>query len=315
MRFYPALVFCLLWCGVTHAQAMLPARVAEDCTVYLNNRGPSADGLMDWRELVEVEHCDRITRLKRLTEQEYGAEVQFFDGRVAADRLPPDVRVRIPILRVVFPERVFFDTDESVLRPEAWEVTRIIADNLRREPADVAVFVVGHADIRGDRQYNENLSIDRSNALSEAILGHGVNVASVWRLGFGEDMPLVAGTSDYAHSQNRRIEFLFAARPEAIPVAIEDILTGDLCQGRNAEEVSLCKTQVAPRNDYSAVETLTARRQVRASSRGVKTSPGAQDVSVVMSEEDVEVGIEVERIVVNPRAPRKLTVNPRNGIG
>lgn len=99
----------------------------------------------------------------------------------------------VPVLRVVFPERTFFDTADVMLRPEAEQLAAIVAESLRNKPPDVAMFVAGHADLRGERLYNERLSIDRADAIARRIFAAGVASISIWRVGCGEDMPLVAG--------------------------------------------------------------------------------------------------------------------------
>ena len=115
--------------------------------------------------------------------------------------------VDVPLLRVVFPERVFFDTAQWNLRPDAISVIDVVAESLRREPPDVAVFVAGHADSRGSRAYNFDLSLKRANAVSEALVRRGVGQAAIWRIGFGEAVPLRsnATTAGMALKPARRV--------------------------------------------------------------------------------------------------------------
>jgi outer membrane protein OmpA-like peptidoglycan-associated protein len=215
--------------------------VPQDCLSLMPRALRS--GIQDWRSLVSVEHCDRIRRLQRISESLPPDERPvFYDGSVLASALPPSIGIDIPILRVVFPDRVFFDTDSTVLKPAAMEVARIIAESLRHEPPDVVMFVAGHADARASRTYNAALSVDRANALAETVLDLGVNVGTVWRVGFGEDLPLVAGDSEWAYGQNRRIEFLFAARPEALAVWLSRDQVNETCQGRTRRETERCRS-------------------------------------------------------------------------
>lgn len=296
--------------GPARAEQMRRAVAPADCLQYLEYI--SASGIMDWRDMVEVEHCDRIKRLERISELSLGAEPQFFDANIAANRLPPNVGVRIPLLRVVFPERVFFDTDSSELRPEAWEVARIIAENLQSEPPDVVVFVAGHADERGDRAYNENLSIDRANALAEAILGYGVNVASVWRIGFGEDLPLVAGSTDYAYGQNRRIEFIFAARPEPVAVWMADQQIDMLCQGKTSRETAKCKKQLDFKKGYEAVEVVQGRQTVYPTGNKTGVGGGTSKTQVDAKPSGTSVDASTKKVAVEVRPQKKIFIDPAN---
>lgn len=218
-------------------------------------------GLHDWRDLVRVEHCDRIKRLLRISAHlPEGERPIFYDGSILADMLPSDIGVSIPVLRVVFPERVFFDTDSAVLKPAAIEIVAIVAESLHYEPPDVVMFVAGHADARAERAYNADLSVARANALAEAVLQRDVNVASVWRVGFGEDLPLVAGDGEYAWGQNRRIEFLFAARPEALARWLVDQQVDQLCQGRTRRETEDCRRGLNFRPRYVIQQVTPVRR-------------------------------------------------------
>ena len=302
MRFAIILGFFMALAGAASAQGMRRAVPPADC---LSLYAPGPDPyLVDWRQMVEVEHCDRMKRLQRLTSlSTLQNSVEFYDASVAADRLPPEVNVRIPLLRVVFPDRVFFDTDSADMRPEAWEIVRIVAASLRSEPPDVALFVVGHADERGANDYNYNLSIDRANALAEALVGSGVNVASVWRLGFGEDMPLVAGSNEYSWSRNRRIEFLFAARPEAIPAWIVDQQLDMTCQASTLAEAEACKARLEVKPVYTALEVLASPEDLDLASQGV---------TVNATSEKTVVNVQQQKRTLELRKPRKIQLYPVN---
>ena len=282
-----ALTALSLIASVPQAEAapLEPTRIQpQDCLTLLMP-GPRAR-LMDWRDTLGVEHCDRIKRLWSLAGASYGgAPPQFFDGFVPAYELPPEINSDLPLLRVVFPDRVFFDTARSELRPEAREVVRVIARNLQLEPPDVVLFVAGHTDPRGDKGYNQILSIERANAVADAILSEGVNVARVWRVGFGEDMPLRAGDDETAWGFNRRVEFLFAARAEAVAVWLADAQIDMLCQGQTAAEIDGCKRRLDLADSYVAIEH---------------------------SETQLRLGAERDDRTINVRGTSRVTINPRN---
>lgn len=232
-----------------HVVTALPS----DCRSII---GPQMRGTVQpWQAYVWLEHCDRIKRLQRLSillppDQ----QPQFYEGIVPAERLPSEFGTDIPVLRVVFPDRTFFDTADAKLRPEAQQITAIVAESLRREPPDVALFIAGHADERGDRNYNERLSIDRADSIAQTIFRAGVSFSSIWRIGFGEDMPLVSGSSPYAWDRNRRVEFLFSAKPEAVATWLADQQLDELCQARDSMEVAECKRRLDFRETYDALE-------------------------------------------------------------
>lgn len=176
------------------------------------------DIVLSWQETVQLEHRDRAARLRRLADRSLRASPRFYEERVGQAELPAGFRTDIPVLRVVFPQRVFFDTDRSDLRGEAEAVIDVVAEALRREASDTAVFIAGHTDDRGDDAYNYALSVRRAESVARALDRRGVRQASIWRVGFGEAIPLVPNTSDEAMGRNRRVEFLFGRKAEAVGV-------------------------------------------------------------------------------------------------
>lgn len=269
-----------------------------DCNDYLSAGGVS----QSWQQMIQVEQCDRIKRLSRLSRT--GVEPQFFIERIPREKLPPEVGVDVPLLRVVFPQRVFFDTAESGLRPEAREVVRVVSESLRQDVPDVALFVAGHTDVRGARAYNQGLSVDRANAVAEQILDQGVNLATVWRIGFGPDMPLVANTGPEGWGYNRRVEFLFAGSADAIAVWLADMQVDGLCSGASQRETAQCRRSLKLRADYEAVEITAASRDVAPASSGQHTAPASRPV---------EVDPEVRKAgPLRPVSGRRIVINPIN---
>lgn len=298
-------------------QAMREVRaLPADCRVNL----PPADRgrMQSWQSFIWVEHCDRIKRLQRLSAMlPLDQQPQFFEGVIPAARLPTDFRTDMPVLRVVFPDRTFFDTAAAALRPEADQVTAIVAESLRHEPPDVSMFVAGHADARGERGLNERLSIDRANSIAGHIMEAGVNQSSIWRVGFGEDMPLVSGANAYAWDRNRRVEFLFASRPEAVATWLADQQLDNLCQAQTSTEAERCKAALTFDHNYAAVE-LKPRARVAISPatpalRGLKPAVAAAQGVKPRSGPSHGVAPEgAELVGVDPAGGRRIGINPRS---
>lgn len=258
---------------------------------------------MDEWGMMELEHCDRIQRLAALTAT--GAQPEFYVQRIPKERLPGGFRQSVPVLRVVFPDRVFFDTAKATLRPEAVAVARIVAESLRKEMPDVTLFIAGHTDSRGGRDYNQNLSVDRANSLAAEILRQGVNVAAVWRIGFGEDMPLVPEIDDITMGQNRRVEFLFAGKPEAVATWLADMQLANLCSGATREETDGCKRSLALRSDYKAEELVAVARP----GRHVNSLGAGRKIDLPTPSNAVRP-FNMKEFGVDPRRSRLIVINP-----
>jgi outer membrane protein OmpA-like peptidoglycan-associated protein len=211
-------VLALGGAGAARAEALICTDSAS-APIQNSFRAPGATGIriLRWEETVCLEHNDRVRRLRALTDLlPPDARPQFSEFLVPRDRLPPGFPVGMPLLRVVFPEQSFFDTASSRIKPEALIALTVIASSLRREVPDVAVFVAGHTDSRGGEDYNHNLSVDRAESVAQRLRSLGIGEVALWRVGFGESVPLQANDSDRGMAVNRRVEFLFGPRAEPV---------------------------------------------------------------------------------------------------
>jgi outer membrane protein OmpA-like peptidoglycan-associated protein len=98
---------------------------------------------------------------------------------------------------------VYFPFDQSVLTPEAQTVVQEAA-SYAQQGAATQVQVVGHADTSGSAAYNIRLSERRARAVADAMVGLGVNPATItadWR---GEANPAVATGDGVKEPLNRR---------------------------------------------------------------------------------------------------------------
>lgn len=166
---------------------------------------------------VQMEHQDRKGRLERLSDMQ-GIQPPEFQEYL----IPPqehglkDYPVSIPVLRVIFRDTVFFDFAKADLKPEAYAVLNTIAASLRLEPPDVTVFVAGHTDAVGSVDYNMELGLRRAKAVAMELAKIGVDRSQIFLISFGKAVPIDTNDTDEGRAHNRRVEFLFAARPEPI---------------------------------------------------------------------------------------------------
>lgn len=211
--------------------------------------------VLGWRDTVQLEHEDRRNRLKRLSDAGLRASPEFHESLIARSELPGAFNVDIPVLRVVFPQRVFFDTGRHDLRPEGMRVIEVVAEALRREASDTAVFVAGHTDGRGGSDYNYDLSVRRAATVALALKMAGVRQADVWRIGFGKAVPLVPNDSEPNWSRNRRVEFLFARKPEAVGAWLSK-QSSIVCAGADTAAKAECLRDFAALPRVEAVPVL-----------------------------------------------------------
>jgi len=99
-------------------------------------------------------------------------------------------------------DRIYFDYDQYDIRADAVPVLDAQAAWLVRYPA-VQVRIEGNADERGTREYNLALGARRASAVREYLSSQGVSPSRMSTISYGKDRPLVAGTDEESHQQNR----------------------------------------------------------------------------------------------------------------
>lgn len=100
----------------------------------------------------------------------------------------------------------FFDTDKYELKTtyldDLKEHAGFLIDN-----KNMLLSVNGHADVRGTEPYNQNLSEQRANEITNLLIGYGVPESQLIVIGHGETTPL---NDENTWAENRRVEFLYS---------------------------------------------------------------------------------------------------------
>lgn len=100
-------------------------------------------------------------------------------------------------------DRVFFDTDQYNLRPDARSTVDRWAAWLQQYP-NVQVTIEGHADERGTREYNLALGDRRANSVRDYLIALGIPGSRLATISYGKERPAIPGSNDGAWQQNRR---------------------------------------------------------------------------------------------------------------
>lgn len=84
------------------------------------------------------------------------------------------------------------------------EATRGVHVVKRKRPA---FMIVGHTDIRGNRDYNIRLSLKRAtNVVDYLVVNYGIPRHLLKPVGMGENHPLCSSGTEECHAMNRRVE-------------------------------------------------------------------------------------------------------------
>jgi len=103
-------------------------------------------------------------------------------------------------------EPIYFDFDESILKPEARAVLEKKAAWLRKNP-QYALRIEGHCDERGTSEYNVALGEKRAVSAAEYLRQLGISAARISTISYGEERPADPGDTEEAWARNRRAEF------------------------------------------------------------------------------------------------------------
>jgi peptidoglycan-associated lipoprotein len=99
-------------------------------------------------------------------------------------------------------DKIFFDTDSSVVRADGQGTLDAQADWLSRNPR-VNVVIAGDCDERGTEEYNLALGSRRAYAAASYLAAKGVPAARISTISYGKDKPIAPGSTEDAWAQNR----------------------------------------------------------------------------------------------------------------
>ncbi|MBF0324490.1 peptidoglycan-associated lipoprotein Pal [Magnetospirillum moscoviense] len=100
-------------------------------------------------------------------------------------------------------DKVYFDTDRSLLRADSKAILDRQAEWARRNPA-FTFTVEGHADERGTREYNLALAEKRAQTVKMYLAARGVDHKRITVVSYGKERPAALGSNEAAWAQNRR---------------------------------------------------------------------------------------------------------------
>jgi peptidoglycan-associated lipoprotein len=103
---------------------------------------------------------------------------------------------------------VYFDFDSVQVKAESRPIVEAHANYLIASPGTL-VYLEGHADERGTREYNVGLGDRRNNAVRQLMIAMGVSPQQIRTISYGEERPAAAGRDDFSYAQNRRVEIAY----------------------------------------------------------------------------------------------------------
>ncbi len=108
-------------------------------------------------------------------------------------------------LILTLPEAITFDVGSAFVRGSSREIIFDVARNLQEFP-NTSVNVTGHTDNTGTTSYNQKLSQDRAESVSDLLANAGVDRGRIATFGAGENQPVASNLTLDGRQANRRVE-------------------------------------------------------------------------------------------------------------
>ncbi|MEK6321211.1 MAG: OmpA family protein [Acidobacteriota bacterium] len=109
---------------------------------------------------------------------------------------------------------VLFDFNQASLKPGAREKLSKLAGILMAYPGAFHIEIEGHTDAVGSQDYNQKLSEDRAQSVSEYLLRAGIRSDRILAVrGFGKLRPVTTNDTAEGRQMNRRVEIVIADQP------------------------------------------------------------------------------------------------------
>ena len=102
---------------------------------------------------------------------------------------------------------VFFDYDQSLIRPDAKQILDKNVEWLRAN-SKPNLIIEGHCDERGTQEYNLALGQRRAKAAQDYVVASGIDEKRIKIISYGKERPFVAGHDESAWQWNRRAHFV-----------------------------------------------------------------------------------------------------------
>ena len=109
------------------------------------------------------------------------------------------------IEKITLDTDTYFDFDKAELKPDGQRKLDVIAARLKEMKLEVMV-AVGHADAIGTKEYNENLSRRRAEAVKVFFKSRGFPADRIHIDGKGESQPVASNATRDGRAKNRRVE-------------------------------------------------------------------------------------------------------------
>ena len=146
------------------------------------------------RIAAEQAEADRLAEEARKAQVQTGTMAPMM---TAAEKMKQDLQA------LQNEQTVYFDFDRSTISSEYYSVLDKHAAFLNSNPSQ-SIVIEGHCDSRGTPEYNIALGELRAKSVQTYLQNAGVSSSQISVVSYGEEKPLVSGSTEAAFAKNRR---------------------------------------------------------------------------------------------------------------
>jgi peptidoglycan-associated lipoprotein len=104
-------------------------------------------------------------------------------------------------------ERIYFDFDKSVVKPDGQNLLKKKAEWLKAN-SGAKLLIEGNCDERGTAEYNLALGERRAEAAKKFLVDLGIDAKRISTISYGEERPVDPQHNEAAWSKNRNAGFV-----------------------------------------------------------------------------------------------------------
>ena len=141
-------------------------------------------------------------------------EPETYNGFEDEDGCPDKGSVIVRKGKLEILDKIYFETDKAIIKPISFPILDAIAATLKGNPQIELIEIQGHADERGDDDYNLDLTERRAHSVRVPARAAPSSRAACKRHGYGETKPVCPQHNEDCWSKNRRVEFVILKRSD-----------------------------------------------------------------------------------------------------
>ena len=120
----------------------------------------------------------------------------------------PKPRVELRDNKIAFEEKIQFEDDKAVIKPESFSLLHDIADVIDKNPQVKKIEIDGFASAEGNAKHNLQLSDDRARSVMKYLVDkEHIPADRLTSKGWGVEKPIADNSTEEGREKNRRVEF------------------------------------------------------------------------------------------------------------